>query len=841
MDNGDLTMADKKQQPSKTLRYAQPNRGMLTELPEETMADRHLRVQCDPVWRCGTNNFEREGSVLDWRKALPIGNGDFGAAIHGYPDNYTFHIAKNDVWWDNLPGPDPYPSMNLAELRRRVAAGDPSVKHDIRQTAETGVKPEPVPTGCARLTLQLCRSGTFYNVKEYLNMMNATASTEFCVSQNGLDGGAFWIQSMVSRLEEVLVIKLRPAGKNMGRLRFELGRDPLELHDRARANGWETEAALDTKFVPKAETDGRLCWFTMPLSGGDHYTVMLGSNIENLQVDVVGSDLIGRARPQDGELAIYVTVVSSHDATDTVAEARRRIERALVIGIGTIWSEHSSWWNRYWKRSWVALPKGMSERSWYWGLYKAGSARRPGKVCPGYGAPWRKGNYLNWGSFTLGYEETKYNLGLLPTNHAELLEPWIAVVLRTLEKSRAASQRFYGMPGGVPFGMSWTGEPVSHVGLYASTPMCVYTAGEAVKCAWDYYAFTGDLGFLRDFGYPLLKEVALFYRAYLQEDENGRLVIFPSRCNEHDSWCEGLDDFMCNSVLDIAMFRQVFRNAAAAATLLGVDAELAADWTAARARLAAYPTWPDGTWKPSEDHINRGYELMLCRPELFDLWPVSVGEEIDAWHGTETERQQALASYRKYLGHHPLNTWDRCFPFLVAARMGDRDFAGKILAHLQTIPEAGNINRADPPDAGEQDGHCPFAVDAGSAFPAEVVTEFLLQSHAGDLRLFPAAPLTGHYAFHSLRTRGAFLVSSEFRDGKVPYALIQSLRGNPCRVANPFGQTRVRVRDLDTGRILLEQNVAADALVEFSTEIGHTIVVEQSACPLEDVPVVQLR
>ena len=121
------------------------------------------------------------------------------------------------------------------------------------------------------------------------------------------------------------------------------------------------------------------------------------------------------------------------------------------------------------------------------------------------------------------------------------------------------------------------------------------------------------------------------------------------------------------------------------------------------------------------------------------------------------------------------------------------------------------------------------------------MTEFLLQSHAGDLRLFPAAPLTGHYAFHSLRTRGAFLVSSEFRDGKVPYALIQSLRGNPCRVANPFGQTRVRVRDLDTGRILLEQNVAADALVEFSTEIGHTIVVEQSACPLEDVPVVQLR
>jgi hypothetical protein len=32
---------------------------------------------------------------------MPIGNGDFGAAVHGYPDNLTFHIGKNDLWWDN--------------------------------------------------------------------------------------------------------------------------------------------------------------------------------------------------------------------------------------------------------------------------------------------------------------------------------------------------------------------------------------------------------------------------------------------------------------------------------------------------------------------------------------------------------------------------------------------------------------------------------------------------------------------------------------------------------------------------------------------------------------------
>ena len=820
--------------------YNQPNRGLLARLPDEVMTDRYLRVRCDPVWRCGTNNFERDGSVLDWRKALPIGNGDFGAAIHGYPDNYTFHLAKNDVWWDNIDGLDPYPDMPFAELRARVAAGDPAVKQDIRRSAMAHLSAEPTPTNCARLTVHLCASGTFFNVKEYLNMMNATASTEFCVAQNGVDGGAFWIQSFVARLEEVLVIRLRPPQEpnNLGLLRFDLGRDPLELSELGRQS--TTSDAFDAQFHPVAETEGRFGWFTMPLSGGDAYTVMIAGDAEGLQLTADDGDVRGRGRPQDGPVTLYLTVVSSHDAVDHVAEARRRLEHALAVGFGTISSEHGSWWNRYWKRAWIALPKGYSERSWYWGLYKAGSARRPGKVCPAYGAPWRKGNYLNWGSFTLGYEETKYNLGLLPTNHAELLEPWIAVVRRAAERCRPSFDRFYGLPGiAFPFGFTWSGYPVLYTALYNSTPMCVYTAGEAVKCAWDYYDFTGDLDFLRAVGYPLLRDVATFYRAYLQEDAQGQLLVFPSRYNEYDSWCEAMDDFMRNSVLDITMFRLIFQRASQAAALLGVDVEATAGWRDALARLAPLPTWPDGTWKPAEDWHERGFLPFAPHPSLFETWPITVGDLADAWHGSEALRAQARATYEKWLGHRPLDTWDRCFPFIAAARMGDREYAAKILTHLQSIPEAGNLDRADPPDTGAQDGHSPFAVDAGSAFPAEVVTECLLQSHGGDIRLFPATPLTGHFAFHSLRARGAFLVSSELRDGVVPYALIQSLRGNPCRIAHPFGEAECRVRDLDTGAVVPVQ-IEADILA-FATQTEHLYVLEHADWPLDEVPVIEFR
>lgn len=833
--------------PGDASQYSQPYRGLLSVLPEDVMPDRRLRVKCDAVARCGRNNFEREGSVLDWRKGLPIGNGDIGAAIHGYPDNYTFHIAKNDVWWDDTDdGDNPFPAIPFSELRQRIASGDPGVKHAIRTAAAANLEWDPTPTGCARLTLQLCRAGTFYNVKEYVNMMNATASTEFCVSQCGLqDGGPYWIQSFAARLEEVLVVRLRPPPEpnNLGVVQFELGRDPIEMT--AVAKKRMDQAEFDAAFQPQARVEGSVGWFTMPLSGGGHYTVMTAADTPALSLATDGAAVRGRGRPDDGGMALFVTVVSSSDAADTVAEARRRIERALAIGADTVWSEHGNWWQRYWRRSWVALPEDCSERSWYWGLYKAGSARRPGRACPAYGAPWRKGNYLNWGAFTLGYEETKYNLGLLPTNHAELLEPWVAAVRRAADGCSTVTTQFYtDFPGiAFPFAFSWRGAPVSHSPLYNSTPMCVYTAGEAVKCAWDYYDFTGDRDFLERIGYPLLKGVAEFYLAYLQEGEDGRLHIFPSRYNEYDSWCECLDDFMRDSVLDLTMFRFILVHAAKAARVLARDPETADDWDNAAARLPEYATWPDGSVKPSADWRERGKLHMVPQPELIDLWPVTATGEVDAWSGPEERREVFRRTYVRALGGRPLNTWDRCFPFIAAARMGDREYAGQILRHLQTVPEAGNLDRGDPADAAGSDGHCPFVVDAGSAFPAEVITECLLQSHSGVIRVFPAAPLTGHFAFHSLRARGAFLVSSEFRDGRTPYVLIQSLCGNPCRLAQPFpdDQTEVQVRNLDRQAIVVAPQAVADTqILEFSTEAGHLYVIEPADCPLEKVPLLTL-
>jgi hypothetical protein len=62
----------------------------------------------------------------------------------------------------------------------------------------------------------------------------------------------------------------------------------------------------------------------------------------------------------------------------------------------------------------------------------------------------------------------------------------------------------------------------------------------------------------------------------------------------------------------------------------------------------------------------------------------------------------------------------------------------------------------------------------------------LLQSHDGVLRLFPVWPRDRDARFGDLRARGAFLVSGQWRDGRVRSARIRSERGRECVVQNPW-------------------------------------------------------
>jgi len=74
-----------------------------------------------------------------------------------------------------------------------------------------------------------------------------------------------------------------------------------------------------------------------------------------------------------------------------------------------------------------------------------------------------------------------------------------------------------------------------------------------------------------------------------------------------------------------------------------------------------------------------------------------------------------------------------------------------------------------------------------------MINEMMLQSHDGVMRVFPLFPAAQKASFCRLRTFGAFLVSSAIKDGTIDQVVVESEKGRPCVLLNPWPGRTVRV------------------------------------------------
>ncbi|MDD5706188.1 MAG: glycoside hydrolase N-terminal domain-containing protein [Kiritimatiellae bacterium] len=749
----------------------------------------------------------------DWRYGAPLGNGDFGAVLHGAPRDLTLVFGKTDVWDRRNDDSSQYPGKTFGEVRSAYTKKDRAAYERIlKEMAARYPVDMPHLTTCGTLRLHL---------DEGLNPTGP--SLKVCLE----DGTAHLayndrrVEAAISRDYDMLVVTI---DRGVG---YPSPNPSYDCYDRQlpfTQLPWEfSRPPLDANQAPEITSEDRLFFVTQRFKAGGSCTVGLGfTGFGTSRQAVLPNRLAGcLEQPKGRQVEMFLTIASSGDSADPVALCRERLRRAMKAGSARVLTSHRQWWHDYWMRGLASVGDDGVEKWYYRSLYLCGSMFRPGKQSPGLQGVWCGENYPVWFADYHGNVNIQcIYWGLFANNRLDMIEPYLRLYEGFAPHAREVARDYYRMRGlKFPHAGSIGGHELTSGGYSRlSTDPCE-TAWLA-RLFWDYFRYSRDLDFLARRGYPIIRDAALLLADYLVWDaERGcwtmpPMLHFESRAGEEDGWD-------INTLYGQAFIRMGLAQAIAASERLENDADLRQEWRDKLDHLAPPPMTADGRWQPWENQPDR-YE-----GHNFTLPLVFPAELVSAWHGPVEWRKQALKTW-EYLRDSGMKTLSG------GAWCGGQGI-GEILRLGETCLafERARWDEGFPPNGfviGSAMGSVFIQVDHGPGM-CRVLADMLLLEVGGVLRLFAGIPANVPARFHSLRAPGGFVVTAEKRGERPDYAIIRATVTETLRLANPWETTQMI--ELAGKRVLYS---GRDPVIEVALVAGCEYLAVPMGKPLDCLP-----
>lgn len=429
-------------------------------------------------------------------------------------------------------------------------------------------------------------------------------------------------------------------------------------------------------------------------------------------------------------------------------------------------------------------------------------------------SPWHSDYHMNV-NLQMNYWPT------YSTNMAECAEPLVDYVDALREPGRVTAAIYAGVSSADgeekgfmahtqnnPFGWTCPGWSFSWGWSPAAVPWILQNC-------WSYYEYTGDVSYLRDNIYPMMKEEARLYDQMLVRDSDGKLVSSPAYSPEHGPVTSG-------NTYEQTLIWQLYEDTIKAAEILGTDEELVATWKANQADLKGpievgdsgqIKEWYTETTfnhNASGATLGEGYNHRHMS-HLLGLFPGDLITEDNAeWFAAAKVSMQNRTDASTGWGMaQRINSW---------ARLGDGNKAYQIIKNLFNGGIYANLFDYHQPRYFQIDGN--FGYTSG-------VAEMLLQSNAGYINLLPAVPDDwANGSVNGLVAQGNFKVSMDWKDGNVTTATILSENGGEAVVQTKNASLATVV---DSDGNVVDVTPVKENRISFATEAGKSYT-------LKDIP-----